>query len=185
MIKVLVGCFLALFASAVGAQTIGSPSLQLPLSVAQGGTGSSAAGQISGVATNTAASAGNVGQVLTASAAAVATPNVTAQVVTSVSLTPGDWDVYCAIKLNAATGTTVSSAVASVSNTAGLDLNIGQTTELAFSGVVTGAGFTQQIVSPAAQYLLASTTTIYCVTYVNYGTSTLTTDGFIRARRMR
>lgn len=144
-------------------------------------------GQLPATATNDDAAAGKVGEYLTATGSAVAITSATPTNITSKALTAGDWDVSCTIKMNAAASTTISTYAISVnSSSAALDTTVGLANELIFpSAAVPGAGFTPTIVSPIVRASLSGTTTYYCVGYVVYGVSTLTMDGFIRARRVR
>lgn len=141
---------------------------------------------IVGTTTNNNANAGSVGEYVTNTTTGTSLPVNTGASVASISLTAGDWDVEGIIQTVPA-GTTTQSLVAtgiSTSSTAfqvlsGSFLNI---QELAVS---VSAGLNIALATPRTRISLSSTTTIYLVAQVNYAVSTLTCNGFIRARRVR
>jgi len=141
---------------------------------------------IVGTTTNNNANAGSVGEYVTNTTTGTSLPVNTGASVASISLTAGDWDVEGIIQTVPA-GTTTQSLIAtgiSTSSTAfqvlsGSFLNI---QELAVS---VSAGLNIALATPRTRISLSSTTTIYLVAQVNYAVSTLTCNGFIRARRVR
>lgn len=141
---------------------------------------------IAGTTTNNNANAGAWGEYQTAQALAVATPTDVVFNAVSISLGAGDWDVTGVIGTNPAGTTTTSYALVGISTTsaafqilsAGF-LNYSQhPASVAAGGKVNG-------IAPVTRISLASTTTVYLIAQVGYGVSTLTTNGFIRARRVR
>lgn len=146
---------------------------------------------IVGTGTNDSAAAGCVGEVITASLAsgsAVSLTDATAKTVTSITLTPGDWDVSGVVGyIVGPTTSTVyfeagTSLVDNTAGTAGSDY-----TRLPYgaSGVVTNSNsyFTAPLrrVTVAA----ATTTVVYLIAKSSFSISTTTAWGTIRARRMR
>jgi len=139
---------------------------------------------IVGVTTNSNASAGNVGEYVSATGTAVSMTNATPVNITSISLTAGDWDVSGGIQWNPAGTTTISILRASTSATSATNGTFDATVLLApANGFFTGQVEITPI--PTTRYSLASATTIYLVGTPTFGTSTMTASGVIRARRVR
>jgi hypothetical protein len=145
------------------------------------------AGQHPGTATNDNASAGNVGEYLSASVAsgsAISLSNAVVANLGSIALTAGDWDVTCEAQFSPAPSTNISALLASISGTsAALDQTPGNFTELNIAATPGGGSLTLRV-GPARKSISA-TTTYYCVVDAVFGTSTLTSWGIVRARRMR
>lgn len=147
-----------------------------------------AVGQMPGVATNSNASAGNVGEfvsstVLTGSAVSLTTS--TAANVTSISLTAGDWLVYGNVAFNS--GGTTSSTV-----------NVGwiSTTSATLPTVPNNGAYGGRngpaVVGDFSTYpvgqtrlSLSATTTVYLSAFSTFTVSTNAVYGFIGARRVR
>lgn len=147
----------------------------------------STTGGIVGTTTNNNATAGSVGEHVTASAAStvVALTTATAANMTSISLTAGDWDVSgtCVFQTAATTSVTLTRCgVSTTSATFGAD---GTYTSSTFAAVVPGAVEYADAVSPVTRVSLAATTTVYLVGLSNFTVSTQTAGGVIRARRVR
>ncbi len=148
------------------------------------GSATWAAGQIPGVSSNTAASAGNFGEVKDNQVAA-GTVNLTsgtpAQIAT-VSLTAGDWNCNGDVEYNGNTGTLVTVAITSIN------------TSVANGTRATVARNTQQLSYPAGvnfdvpvgptQDSVASTTPVFLVADAAFTVSTLTAGGELFCRRM-
>ncbi len=145
-----------------------------------------AIGQLPGVTTNTAANAGNVGQVITSGA--ITTGSLTSGspvAATSIPLTPGDWDISAEVEFNTSGGTTVTDWYSSIS-----------TTSASIAAPITGSLILHERVAAMndhsnaqthmpAQVLLASPTTYFFnIESVFTGTATTATV-ILRARRMR
>lgn len=141
---------------------------------------------IVGTTTNNNANAGSVGEYVANQATLVAITTNTASPVTSVSLTAGDWDVGGIMQTQPA-GTTTQGIIAVGINTASNAFqNItGALNNDSILNVTIPAGATQTVLAPLTRISLASTTTVFLVGLVVYGTSTLTVAGQIRARRIR
>lgn len=145
-------------------------------------------GQIPGIATNTNASAGNVGEYISSQVlvgSAVALSSGVAANITSISLTAGDWDVCGTVVTNPA-GTTVTSLVLGWISTTSATLptipNNGswlQLPTLTTAGLVAGSSV------GCIRESLSATTTVYLSIQTNFNTSTESAYGFIGARRMR
>ncbi|RAS11265.1 hypothetical protein C7415_102389 [Cupriavidus alkaliphilus] len=100
------------------------------------------------------------------------------------SLRAGDWDVQCVNTFNPAGTTTLTLLQTGVST---VSANFGSPNAGAFVlqqvNFITGG--TQVQASPVVRVNVASTTTVYCVANAQFGVSTMTVDGSIRARRAR
>jgi hypothetical protein len=129
------------------------------------------------------AAAGSVGEYVTASFSAVGMTSNTYTNLTSISLTPGDWDVVGFIGFTAANTTSVTAVIASTSLTSATLPAIGtynqQTASWPTNGAVIG------VPAPVRRVSVSSTTTVYMVGFALFSTSTLNASGFIQARRVR
>ena len=145
-------------------------------------TPSSTAG-IVGTTTNDNASAGSVGEYPTATnLTGVSLTSGAASNGASISLTAGDWEVSGMCQFIPAGTTTISSIIVGV-NTTSATLP-GAPNETAIQGTLT-TGAQQLINTWPARISLAGTTTVYTVCQAGFGTSTMTVNGYIRARRPR
>jgi hypothetical protein len=145
-------------------------------------------GQLNGTTTNDNALAGNVGEFVSSTVllgAAVPLTTATAANVTSISLTPGDWDVWGTVAYIPGVATTYQSIYAwinTVSATAPTVPDAGAENSIA-AAMTTGA--TQILPTGMTRISIAVTTTVYLGAYANFGVSTLAAYGFIGARRAR
>lgn len=142
-----------------------------------------------GTATNDAAGAGQIGELLSAQLLAASTTSLvtaTAKDITTLSLTAGDWEVSGVIHFVPANTTTVQGLVASISattNTAASPDAVGGYANS--SAAYTSTGVVNSVTIPAIRISLAATTTYYLVATATFGVSTCTGYGTIRARRLR
>lgn len=141
---------------------------------------------IVGTTTNNNANTGSVGEFVTTSTLATSASSGVLLNATSMSLTAGDWDVTGVIQTNP-TGTTTQQFVA-----AGISVTSAAFGTIAsgfnnIAGMITGtlAGVSVNMSAPVTRISIASTTTVYLVAQSNFGISTMTVSGFIRARRVR
>jgi hypothetical protein len=146
------------------------------------------AGQIPGIAGSTAAIAGNVGEIISATVAIGSATSITSGVsgnITSITLTPGDWDVTGSCGYLPA-GTTTTSIIVCGFNTvsATLPLPPGSGGNVVMKNAI-GAGLDQLLPVGTVQVQIASTTTVYLVENITFAVSTATVYGFLRARRVR
>lgn len=140
----------------------------------------------SGTATNDSAAAGDVGELLTATAApaAVALTTATQANVTSVSLTAGDWEVSGEVNYTPA-GTTSITVIGQGVSTTSATLGAQDTySQDAFAANVPGAIVITKI-APTIRISLAATTTVYLVARATFTVAALSAGGTIRARRVR
>lgn len=140
-----------------------------------------------GTQTNDSATAGDVGEFISSNAASPGSSisNNTAVNVTSISLTPGDWDVWGVTGFIAAAGTTVALIATGINTTSAT-----MPTSPAAGGVqqvqatLTVAG--EQVLSAGrTRVSVAVVTTVYLVAYATFAVSTMTQYGYLAARRMR
>lgn len=146
-------------------------------------------GQTVGTSTNDNASAGNVGEYLSATLAAgsaVSLVTATGKTVTSVSLTAGDWDVDGVVDFISGATTNIvvlASGSSSTADTIGADNTYGSIYNAA-TGIVYG-GVTIRTLIPTQRVSIAGTTTFFLIAQATFSVSTLTAHGLIRARRVR
>jgi hypothetical protein len=137
-----------------------------------------------GTRTNDNAPPGFIGEYMQTQASwAPATNVVTA--VTSLQLSPGDWDVEGIGMFLPAAITGVGYAAAGVSGNPtefGAD---GSWSALSWADQTVIGPVTVSVPTPVVRFSLANSTKIYLVTEVFFGISTLQVSGVIRARRMR
>ena len=137
--------------------------------------------QISNIGSNSAQ-----GQLISAIASNVFISNNTPANITSITLTPGEWDVTGQIYF-APAGSTTSTAFEAAVNTTSATLpshagSMGYST-LFLPSVMTGNG--EDMTVMPSDITVTSTTTIYLVAQATFGTSTMDTAGYIRARRVQ
>lgn len=138
-----------------------------------------------GVTDASSAAAGYLGEELTGSATAVSMVNATAKTVVTLSVTAGDWDVEGIIKTNPAGTTTISlqqGGISTTDNTLPAALAGGR---FSHAYAPTAAGIGAEIPTGSTRISVSATTNVRLVAAITFATSTLTCDGYIRARRVR
>jgi hypothetical protein len=149
-------------------------------------------GQFFGTTTNDSASAGNVGEYLSsiiASGSAAALTTGVAANMTSLALTPGDWDVDIMFDFTGAATTTVQWVVGSLSLVSAThDLTNGRhdasyEAGAAIYNLVAGNIVTKQV--NRRRISIAANTTVYAVASSSFAVSTSTVFGTLTARRVR
>lgn len=159
-------------------------------SVALGGTGATTAAAArtnlgaaasAGVTDASNAAAGAVGEVIssTVSSVSITTSNVS-QNITSIVLTPGDWDITGAIEMVGSVGAT--SIFAGSSNTSATSQGFPYMLQLSNLTAATSA---QRLPIPTVRRNISATTTIYLIATAVFASGTMTAQGYISARRMR
>lgn len=127
--------------------------------------------------------AGQLGEYLTSTTSGTSATSTVALNAASISLTAGDWDVTGIVGFNAAASTTVSFLHYGLSTTTG---TIGAfPTDGTDYPNAASTSETNRKSAPIQRFNLSATTTVFLVAAATFGTSTLTIDGFIRARRVR
>lgn len=148
-------------------------------------TPSSTAG-IVGTTTNDNANAGSVGEFVSNFTLTTSATNNTPLNATSISLTAGDWDVTGTVQTVPAGTTTTSYVIAAINTTsATFPVISGSFSNFNQIPAITTAGVQNNLVSPVQRISLTTTTTVFLVTQVGFAVSTMSVDGFIRARRVR
>jgi hypothetical protein len=148
-------------------------------------TSSIAPGHLPGTATNDAAAAGQVGEVISqVVTTGVALPSGAVTVVASVSLTAGDWDVSGEVWISGANTAAITEVAGAISTTTSLPA--APSLAESFLDMIPGA-LTQGVIfglAPCRQSL-AGTTTINMLGYQSGGTGAPVAKGRIIARRAR
>lgn len=135
---------------------------------------------VTGVTNGSAAAAGQVGEIITATGTGVALTTGTPMNCATITLTAGDWNVWGNANFSPAGTTVQSSLLASVSTTSGTSavppyLGVLQ---LSFP-----AGVGQSIAAPIQIVNVASSTPVYLVVQATFTTSTEAVTCHITARR--
>lgn len=143
---------------------------------------------LTGVITVSDAAAGYIGeQISSAVTSPVSLTTGVAVNVTSILLTAGDWEVSGMLVFTPA-GTTTVSTIAVSANTVSatlpstIDANGFPTVSIA---ATLTTGTVQRLAISPYRINVATNTTVYLLGYANFGTSTMTATGVIRARRVR
>jgi hypothetical protein len=137
-----------------------------------------------GVTNGSDAAAGQIGEVISS---VVASPGVTLTTsvvanVTSISLTPGDWDVQGEIRLDVSVSATVCTAgISNVSATVPAQ-SIGATRSILSASLSAGA---QIFALRTCRVSLAAAATYYLIASATFPSGTATSSGVIWARRAR
>ena len=118
-----------------------------------------------------------------ASGSAVALTSTTPANVTSISLTPGDYDVFGVIGYLPAASTSITFKTGGSSATSATLGALGAVFSLSQAAVVPGA-VGQLSVIPTVRVNITETTTIYLVAQATFSVSTLGAYGLIAARRI-
>ncbi len=152
--------------------------------VATGTITPSSTNGIVGTTTNDNANAGSIGEYASSSSTGTSLTSGTAASIASVSLTAGDWDVEGVMTTIPAAGTTCSQRAAGI-NTVTNTIPATNTGAFNLGNYASAAGIAEAMMTPVVRISIASTTTVFLVGQVSFAVSTLTANGFIRARRVR
>ncbi|WP_186211312.1 beta strand repeat-containing protein [Burkholderia gladioli] len=129
------------------------------------------------------ANAGSVGEFVNSNFSSVnMTTSGTAQNLTSISLTAGDWDVTGAATYTSGSGATQTIWIAGVNTTSATLPSLGSYFQNGGSITATGAA---SAISPVTRINVSSTTTVYLVGESVFSGGSVTAAGFLRARRVR
>lgn len=140
-----------------------------------------------GVTDASSAAAGDIGEVISATLAqgsAVALTTATAKTVTSISLTPGDWDVDGVVGLIPAASTSITQMAEGAHTTTDTLGAAGTFSNIIQAATVPGANAMYRNI-PRQRINVAATTTVYLIAQATFTVSTLGAFGTIRARRVR
>ncbi len=149
------------------------------------------AGQFPATQTNDNASAGNLGEYIESVVpvgSAVALGNSVIGNITSINITPGDWDVSLSVTFNPGASTNTQSVSCSITTSPStFDYTNGRYAAgfISPSGVnITAAGVPTCQTMPT-RWSVTTTTTLYAGVLSGFSASTMNAYGIIRARRMR
>lgn len=146
------------------------------------GTVPSTPGQLPGTATNDNANAGNVGEYISnviLFASGISLTTTTPMDVTSISLTAGDWDVFGNVTITPTVSMTSFGCWISFTSATLPDFALDTGTNVPGGMGQSGAA------APFFRASLASTTTVYLSTMVDFGAGTAKACGGLYARRVR
>jgi hypothetical protein len=143
-----------------------------------------------GTVTTDNAQPGDIGEYVkaeVASGAAIALTTATPANVTSISLTPGDWDVYFEPNFAFPAATSYTALIASISTIgATIDSSSGENyASMASAPNVPGASTNISVRVGPRRMSLAATTAVYGVVTQTFTAGTLSAWGTLRARRVR
>lgn len=161
--------------------------------IANAGTANLVPGQIEGAPANDNASAGNVGEFINASVpvgSAVTLTSGVAAIVTTIQLTPGDWDVNGLIVLKPGGGTKTTQSIGSINSVGGIagsyGTGQGDTRTDGVNGTQVAAGaLGPSVVLGPTRFSVSANTTIYLMAYAAFSNGNNSAFGYIRARRAR
>jgi len=138
-----------------------------------------ATGQIPGIASNAAASTGNIGELIKNSASGVTEVSGVVTNICSISLTAGDWDVDGLVTFGNAGSTLYTLVNAGWNSTSAVMAN-SQFIQVQY---VTGDSMT--VATARGDLQLSGTTTVYLIGSCSFSSTASVFSGSIRARRMR
>lgn len=138
---------------------------------------------IVGTTTNNNANAGSVGEYSSNSNAGTGVSTGVTTAITSVSLTPGDWDVEGAVLLQGTGGASLTNCVGGSSTSSTVFGGIGTYAQLVTGGLGSNGAWVSPI--PTTRYSFSSTTTVYLLANAVFTSGGVTASGLIRARRVR
>jgi hypothetical protein len=147
--------------------------------------------QLRGVTTATAPPAGMIGEELVSTVvigSAVPLVNGAAKTVTSIVLTPGDWDVTGIGYFTGSSATKVAYIYATLSPIDnGLDQDPGRSGVMPFFYTAPLLTDINQVSQDAgtSRFTVAANTTVYLVVQASFNSGTWSAFGYLRARRMR
>lgn len=140
---------------------------------------------ITGTTTNNDANAGSVGEFPSpTNLSGVSLTSGTAANAASIPLTAGDWEISGSVRFNPGGSATTSNMTAGISTTSATFGGLGSLNAvlIPFSSV---SGGNSIMSTPTVRIKLPTATTVYLVGLCTFSASTMTMDGFIRARRPR
>jgi hypothetical protein len=140
-------------------------------------------GGIAGSTTGAAPAAGTVGEIIKNSATGVPLTNVTTAIVTSVNLTPGDWDCQGTVQYNPAATTNYTSAITGISTSTTFG-SVGTFVNFQGGAGALSTGNPNVWATPTVNENISTGTTFNLIAQSNFATSTMTAAGFLRCIRV-
>lgn len=174
------------FSCATGYAQLASPTFTgTVITSALTATGAITPSQTAGIVGTTAnnnASAGSVGEYVTATGTSVSLASATPTNITSISLTAGDWDVWGNVQFAPGSGASFTAIVAGINTTSSMmpSVPLSSVINAAFNSQ-TG----QAMPAPMQRILVSSTTTVYLVAQGTFSGGTTSANGILQARRRR
>lgn len=144
-----------------------------------------------GITNGASAASGVVGEIISSTvnnASALSLTTLTPLTITSITLTAGEWDISAIGQFKGNVATTVIVAASSISTVNNTFDALGDRSNLQYYGNLTAFNSFATYVSvpiPALRVNITSTTTYYLVSECQFGTSTASGYGTIRATRIR
>ncbi|WP_439398739.1 hypothetical protein ACRQ5Q_15225 [Bradyrhizobium sp. PMVTL-01] len=143
------------------------------------------AGVVPGIATGTAAAAGNVGEVILSSTTTGSLTSGSTTAATSITLTAGDWDISAVVDFQTAGATSVTDWFAAISTTSGTVVSSIPNSGIAHERVTATNDHSARLSFPPTQVLPTANTTYYLNIQSTFTGTAPTANVFLRARRMR
>ena len=138
--------------------------------------------------TNDNASAGQIGEMLESTVlagSAVSLVSATAKTVTSITLTPGDWDVWGNVWLILNVATTITNVQAAIHTTTDAIPTAPNAGAAASIAATLTTGGTQGLSAGARRISVAVNTPVYLVAQAAFAINTCAAYGYLGARRAR
>ncbi|WP_175813363.1 beta strand repeat-containing protein [Burkholderia contaminans] len=171
---------------AIDGTTIGATTANTGRFTTLTATGAITPSTTAGIVGTTAAdsaNAGSMGEFVNSNFSSVnMTTSGTAQNLTSISLTAGDWDVTGAATYTSGSGATSTIWIAGVNTTSATLPSLGNYFQSGGSITATGAA---TAIPPVTRINVSSTTTVYLVGEAIFSGGSVSAAGFLRARRVR
>ena len=143
-------------------------------------SGLTAVSPLPGVTNASSASTGKVGEVITSAVSGTVLTSATETNLTSITLTPGDWDIESSVSVNFSDSSGTSVRGYTTTTSATLD------DALMAAQIVASLGTgTQRLAVPYRRANVSVNTVIYLAALANSGSGTITAAGRITARRVR
>lgn len=137
---------------------------------------------IAGTITNDNVQVGSIGEFNQSFANAISISSNTVTNITSIVLTAGDWEVAGTLNTNPNVLTTTTDFIVGVGS---VSATLGSFNTLTNLPINVSAGQNITASTPQVRFSLSGTTTIYLISKITFATSTMTVDGYIKARRIR
>jgi len=136
---------------------------------------------IQGVTNGAVAVAGQVGQLLTATASAVSISNSTFTNCISLGLTAGDWNVWGNVHLNPGASTALTLGLGGLSTTSATLPASPNYSQWAYAGTT---NFGQSVALPMQIFNVSGSTTVYAVVEAGFASGSANMDCALTARRV-
>ncbi|MDT0176858.1 hypothetical protein Q9R34_12515 [Enterobacter sp. BRE11] len=136
-------------------------------------------GSRKGVTDGSSATAGEIGEALQNTTLTTSMVSSTAVNLSTISLTPGEWDVFGVVSIRP-NSATLAQIIAGLSTSSAASPVFPNRTVVSSS-----ATLVQEFNTPIVRYNVTTSTTIYLVASAGFSSGTVTGDGYLKARRVR